>query len=69
MRCGVRTNMLNITYLEFSEELERLDKGRFRNSKIKEIIKIKFSDEFYNNIISKGFLRFDSTILLKLRDG
>ena len=38
----------------------------FRSGKVKEIIEVTFSPLFYDNIIRKGFLYFDSNELLKI---
>ena len=40
----------------------------FRNEKIKEIVEITYLGLFYENIMLKGFLRFDSKELLKIED-
>lgn len=38
----------------------------FRSGKVKEIVEVTFSPPFYDNIIRKGFLYFDSNELLKI---
>ncbi|MGL6119751.1 MAG: hypothetical protein ACRC0V_04530, partial [Fusobacteriaceae bacterium] len=40
----------------------------FRNSKIKEIIQVKFSSHFFENVIRKGYLYFDRQDLLQIEN-
>ncbi len=49
-----------------NEEYKNLDK--FDDRRIKEIYQITFTDDFYNNIITTGYLTFDSEILLKIEN-
>jgi len=64
------TNIFSMRTISFAEavSMEGDTQKYFRNSKIKEIIEIKLSSHFYENITSKGFLRFDSKVLLELED-
>ena len=64
------TNIFSMRTISFTEavSMEGETQKYFRNSKIKEIIEIKLSSHFYENITSKGFLRFDSKVLLELED-
>ncbi|MGL6119671.1 MAG: hypothetical protein ACRC0V_04130, partial [Fusobacteriaceae bacterium] len=68
---NLQTNMFSIRMIQFSEasDIDNPDMMKwFRNSKIKEIIQIKFSGHFYDNIIRKGFLYFDRQDLLQIKN-
>lgn len=49
-----------------SKEEEAQDK--FADRRIKEIYKITFTEDFYKNIVTKGYLAFDSELLLKIEN-
>ncbi|MGL5125342.1 MAG: hypothetical protein ACRC6U_05065, partial [Fusobacteriaceae bacterium] len=68
---NLQTNMFSIRTIKFSEAQEVNNPETmkwFRNSKIKEIVQIKFSRDFYDNIIRKGFLYFDRQDLLQIEN-
>lgn len=48
------------------ENQEYSEAEQFGDKRIKEIYQITFTDDFYNNIITKGYLAFDSELLLKI---
>lgn len=63
----IKTNIMNIRIL--SEGDASTDEKRFfRDGRIKEIYKISFSDYFYDNIVRKGYLVFNSEELLNIKD-
>lgn len=49
-----------------SKEEEAQDK--FEDKRVKEIYKITFTEDFYKNIVTKGYLAFDSELLLKIEN-
>ena len=63
----VISSIMNITIIskkdKRAEEIEFFEDGR-----IKEIYEISFSDYFYDNIIRKGYLAFDSEKLLSIEN-
>ncbi|MGL5950235.1 MAG: hypothetical protein ACRCZH_02285, partial [Cetobacterium sp.] len=66
---NMRTTMFSIRTIEFKEAREITNPEilkAFRNSKIKEIVQIKFSGHFYENVIRKGYLYFDRQDLLQI---
>ncbi|MGL5125896.1 MAG: hypothetical protein ACRC6U_07960, partial [Fusobacteriaceae bacterium] len=66
---NIQANMFTIRMIKFSEaqQVENPEILKwFRNSKIKEIIEIKFTGHFYENIIRKGYLYFDRQDLLQI---
>lgn len=68
---NIITNMFTIRRINFKEAQvieneEFLDS--FRNRKIKEIIQIKFTGHFYENIIRRGYLYFDRQNLLQIEN-
>ena len=63
----IKTNIMNIRIL--SEVDASVDEKKFfRDGRIKEIYKISFSDYFYDNIVRKGYLVFNSEELLNIKD-
>ncbi|MGL6121383.1 MAG: hypothetical protein ACRC0V_12880, partial [Fusobacteriaceae bacterium] len=71
LNTNLRTTMFSILIitLEEAKEITNLEiLKHFRNSKIKEIIQIKFSQHFFENIIRKGYLYFDRQDLLQIEN-
>lgn len=65
------TTMFSISIIEFKDAKEITNPDMlkaFRNSKIKEIIQIKFSGHFYENVIRRGYLYFDRQDLLQIEN-
>ncbi len=63
----IKTNIMNIrivSKIDASGSEEEL----FEDGRIKEVYKISFSDYFYENIVRKGYLVFNSEDLLKIKD-
>jgi hypothetical protein len=63
----IMSNIMNITIIskkdKRAEEIEAFEDGR-----IKEVYEINFTDYFYENIIRKGYLAFDSEKLLSIEN-
>lgn len=66
----ITTNIFTTRIIDLDEEKTVAPEYQkyFRNSKIKNLIIFTFSKDFYKNIIAKGFLRFDSKLLLQMED-
>lgn len=68
---NLRTHMFDIRIITLKEikEIKNSEMLKFfRNSKVKEIIEINFSRQFYINIIQKGYLYFDRQDLLQIEN-
>lgn len=63
----IKTNIMNIRILSEGDASSD-EKDLFRDGRIKEIYKISFSDYFYDNIVRKGYLVFNSEELLNIKD-
>ena len=63
----IKTNIMNIRILSEGDASSD-EKDFFRDGRIKEIYKISFSDYFYDNIVRKGYLVFNSEELLNIKD-
>ena len=63
----IKTNIMNIRILSEGDASTE-EKKFFRDGRIKEIYKISFSDYFYDNIVRKGYLVFNSEELLNIKD-
>ncbi len=63
----IKTNIMNIRILS-EGDASTDEKKFFRDGRIKEIYKISFSDYFYDNIVRKGYLVFNSEELLNIKD-
>lgn len=61
----INTNIMNIRMLSLKQADEN-EKEYFTDGRIKEVIKISISDHFYDNIIRKGYLVYDSQLLLSM---
>ena len=66
----IKTNIFSVRIISFKSAKENGERYMqyFRNSKIKEIIEIKLSPHFYENIVRKGFLYFDYDNLLQIEN-
>lgn len=49
-------------------DAENTEEDFFADKRIKEVYKITFTDEFYKNIVAKGYLAFDAEELLNIKD-
>lgn len=63
----IKTNIMNIRIIS-KIDASHNEKELFEDGRIKEIYKISFSDYFYENIVRKGYLVFNSEELLKIKD-
>lgn len=61
----INTNIMNIHTISFKQAQEN-EKELFSDRRIKEIIKVSISEHFYDNIIRKGYLVYDSQLLLSM---
>lgn len=51
-----------------SKDSTKEEKGYFNDKRIKEVYKISLANYFYENIVRKGYLAFDSDELLSIKD-
>jgi len=63
----INTNMFTYRVITI-REAENTESDFFADKRIKEIYKITFTDEFYKNIVAKGYLAFDAEELLNIKD-
>lgn len=71
LNTNLRTSMFSILVITLTEakEINNPDLLKhFRNSKVREIIQIRFSQHFFDNIIKKGYLYFDRQDLLQIEN-
>ena len=61
----ILTHIMDVRIITRENE-EYSEAEQFSDKRIKEIYQITFTDDFYNNIITKGYLAFDSELLLKI---
>lgn len=61
----INTNIMNIHTISF-KQAHGEEKELFTDRRIKEIIKVSISEHFYDNIIRKGYLVYDSQLLLSM---
>lgn len=61
----INTNIMNIRMISL-KQAEKDELEYFQDKRTKEIIKISISNYFYDNIIRKGYLVYDSQLLLNM---
>lgn len=61
----INTNIMNIRMISL-KQAEKTELEYFQDKRTKEIIKISISTYFYDNIIRKGYLVYDSQLLLNM---
>ncbi|MDX8337328.1 MULTISPECIES: hypothetical protein [Cetobacterium] len=61
----INTNIMNIHMISMKQAHES-EKELFTDRRIKEVIKVSISEHFYDNIIRKGYLVYDSQLLLSM---
>lgn len=61
----INTNIMNIHMISLKQAQES-EKELFTDRRIKEVIKVSISEHFYDNIIRKGYLVYDSQLLLSM---
>ena len=67
---NLKTGIFSIRTIEFKNERDVPEecKKYFKNKRIKELVAVTFKGDFYKNIVTKGFLRCDSKMLLEMDD-
>lgn len=60
------TNMMNVRILSKADAKAEEKEKYFKDGRVKEIYLIAISQHFYDNIINKGYLVFDSNLLLNI---
>lgn len=65
----VHTTIMNLEILRLEEEKNKSLKEKISDKRIKEAYEISVSDYFYDNLVSKGYLVYDSDILLTIDNG
>lgn len=63
----INTNMFTYRVITI-KEANNNESDFFVDKRVREIYKITFTDEFYKNIIAKGYLAFDAEELLNIKD-
>ncbi|MGL5988165.1 hypothetical protein [Cetobacterium sp.] len=63
----INTNIMNIHMISVKQAHES-EKELFTDRRIKEVIKVSISSHFYDNIIRKGYLVYDSQLLLSMEN-
>lgn len=63
----INTNMFTYRVITF-KEANNNESEFFMDKRVREVYKITFTDEFYKNIIAKGYLAFDAEELLNIKD-
>ncbi|MGL4867938.1 MAG: replication initiator protein A, partial [Cetobacterium sp.] len=63
----INTNIMNIHMISLKQARES-EKELFSDRRIKEVIKVSISEHFYDNIIRKGYLVYDSQLLLSMEN-
>jgi hypothetical protein len=62
---SIHTNILNVRIVSLKDRVE-LRETQFDDKRIKEVYEITISKHFYDNIIRKGYLVYDSATLLSI---
>ncbi|MGL5277734.1 MAG: replication initiator protein A [Cetobacterium sp.] len=65
----IGTNIFNIEIIDLKLKNNEKIRQDISDARINEVYKISMSDHFYENILSKGYLVYDSDILLKISTG
>lgn len=63
----ILTHIMDVRIITRSSKEDDV-KEKFKDKRIKEIYKISFTDDFYKNIVTKGYLTFDSELLLRIEN-
>ena len=63
----INTNMFTYRVITI-KDAENAESDFFVDKRVKEIYKISFTDEFFKNIVAKGYLAFDAEELLNIKD-
>ncbi|MHA4987918.1 hypothetical protein [Cetobacterium somerae] len=65
----ISTAILEYKSLQLSEVRNKDIKNKINDKRIKEVYIIRISDHFYKNIVKRGYLVYDSNILLDINGG
>lgn len=65
----IGTNIFNIEIINLKLKANEKIRKEIQDARVNEVYKISMSDHFYENILSKGYLVYDSDILLKISTG
>ncbi|MEZ7820775.1 MAG: hypothetical protein QMB51_00535, partial [Patescibacteria group bacterium] len=60
----ILTHIMDVRIITRTSKEEEAQE-KFEDKRVKEIYKITFTEDFYKNIVTKGYLAFDSELLLK----
>ncbi len=63
----INTNMFTYRVITI-RDADNKENDYFSDKRVKEVYKITFSEEFFKNIIAKGYLAFDAEELLNIKD-
>ena len=62
----ISTNILTVEIIDLKLDSNKKFREEYQDLRIKEIYKFSINDHFYNNIVSKGYLVYDSDVLLQI---
>lgn len=62
----VQTSIMSLKILKLTDKTNIKIKKEINDNRIKEVYEICVSDHFYNNIVTKGYLVYDSDVLLSI---
>lgn len=65
----VHTTIMNLEILKLEDKKNKSLKEKISDKRIKEAYEISVSDYFYDNLVSKGYLVYDSDTLLTIDNG
>ncbi|MGL5052280.1 MAG: hypothetical protein ACRC5W_01600 [Cetobacterium sp.] len=65
----ISTAILEYKSIQLSEVKNKTMKNKVNDKRIKEVYAIRISDHFYKNIVKRGYLVYDSNILLGINGG
>lgn len=65
----ISTAILEYRSLQLKEDRNKDIKNKINDKRIKEVYIIRISDHFYKNIVKRGYLVYDSNILLDINGG
>ncbi|MHA4987832.1 replication initiation protein [Cetobacterium somerae] len=62
----ISTNILTVEIIDLKLDSNKKFREEYQDLRVKEIYKFSINDHFYNNIVSKGYLVYDSDVLLQI---
>ena len=63
----ISTSILSLEIITLTLKQNEKYRNRFNDKRIKEVYKITITDHFYNNIIQRGYMVYNSKILLEIQ--